>query len=127
MSSAMTGERPDTRASAPAPRAGPPVRPKPLRRGEGPGSLGALGGITRALIRVARAAAVAAALIGIAVVPGPAPAKEAPSTQAQIQLSFAPLVKKVAPAVVNIYSRKVVRSRAVSPLFDDPFFRRFFG
>ena len=128
MSSAMTGERPDTRASAPAPRAGPPVRPKPLRRGEGPGSLGALGGSTRALIGVARAAAgAAAAWIGAAAVVGPAPAKEVPSTQAEVQLSFAPLVKKVAPAVVNIYSRKVVRSRAVSPLFDDPFFRRFFG
>jgi len=44
-----------------------------------------------------------------------------------MQLSFAPLVEAAAPAVVNIYSRRVVRSRAVSPLFNDPFFRRFFG
>ena len=113
----MTGERPETRARAPAPSAGR-------------GLLGALGGITRALIRVARAAPVAmvaVAVIGAAMVPGPAPAKEVPSTEARIQLSFSSLVKKVAPAVVNIYSRKVVRSRAVSPLFDDPFFRRFFG
>ena len=43
-----------------------------------------------------------------------------------VKLSFAPLVKKAAPAVVNIYTRKVVQSRR-SPLFDDPFFRRFFG
>src|SRR5690606_11502210 len=31
-----------------------------------------------------------------------------------------------APAVVNGYSRKVVRQEA-SPFFNDPFFRRFFG
>ncbi|MCH8237800.1 MAG: Do family serine endopeptidase [Proteobacteria bacterium] len=44
-----------------------------------------------------------------------------------MQLSFSPLVKKSAPAVVNIYASKVVRQRQSLPLFDDPFFRRFFG
>jgi serine protease Do len=29
--------------------------------------------------------------------------------------------------VVNIFSKRVVRERAVSPLFNDPFFKRFFG
>lgn len=50
-----------------------------------------------------------------------------PSTQAQIDLSFAPLVKAAAPAVVNIYTRTVVKERVASPFFDDPFFRQFFG
>lgn len=50
-----------------------------------------------------------------------------PQSRAEIQLTFAPVVKKVAPAVVNIYTRKVVQARAVSPLMADPFFRRFFG
>jgi len=50
-----------------------------------------------------------------------------PVSRAQIQLSFAPLVEGVAPAVVNIFTRTEVRQRRVSPLFDDPFFRRFFG
>ncbi|MHA1600259.1 MAG: Do family serine endopeptidase, partial [Alphaproteobacteria bacterium] len=45
----------------------------------------------------------------------------------QVELSFAPVVKQVAPAVVNIFSKRVVRQRAVSPLFNDPFFKRFFG
>ncbi|MDH5748831.1 MAG: Do family serine endopeptidase [Rhodospirillales bacterium] len=53
--------------------------------------------------------------------------KDIPASQSQIQLSYAPLVKKAAPAVVNVYTRKVVKSRQISPLFDDPFFRRFFG
>jgi serine protease Do len=53
--------------------------------------------------------------------------RRVPASKDQIVLSFAPVVRKVAPAVVNIYSRKVERSRARSPLFDDPFFRRFFG
>lgn len=51
--------------------------------------------------------------------------KEIPSSHQQLVLSYAPLVKKTAPAVVNIYtSRKV---QVVSPLMNDPFFRQFFG
>ena len=52
--------------------------------------------------------------------------KALPDSGEQITLSFAPLVRKAAPAVVNIYAKRVVRTRARS-LFDDPFFRRFFG
>ena len=40
-------------------------------------------------------------------------------------VSYAAAVEKAAPAVVNVYTRKLVAER--SPLFDDPFFRRFFG
>ena len=53
--------------------------------------------------------------------------KRLPSGQEEVRLSFAPLVKRAAPAVVNIYARRVVRSAPVSPFFNDPFFRRFFG
>src|SRR6185437_3816755 len=48
-----------------------------------------------------------------------------PGSRELIRLSFAPVVKKVAPAVVNVYSRRTVQTR--SPFFDDPLFRRFFG
>jgi len=51
----------------------------------------------------------------------------APQNEQQILLSFAPIVKKVAPSVVNIYTSRVVTQKAVSPLFNDPFFRQFFG
>lgn len=54
-------------------------------------------------------------------------ADEVPQSQQQIQLTFAPLVKKAAPAVVNIYAKKIVQQRSRGHLFDDPFFRRFFG
>jgi Do/DeqQ family serine protease len=50
-----------------------------------------------------------------------------PKSEVQINLSFAPLVRMTAPAVVNIYTRKIVRTRARMPLFNDPFFRQFFG
>ncbi|MEP3303376.1 MAG: trypsin-like peptidase domain-containing protein, partial [Roseibium sp.] len=51
-----------------------------------------------------------------------------PGSAQEMKLSFAPIVKDVAPAVVNVYaSRKVVQQRRVSPFFNDPFFRRFFG
>jgi len=53
--------------------------------------------------------------------------KSVPNTQMDVQLSFAPLVKNAAPAVVNIFTSKTVSTRATSPLFNDPFFRRFFG
>ncbi len=66
--------------------------------------------------------------LSIAPVVAGAEAAEVPETREEVTLSFAPLVRKAAPAVVNIYARRLVRERqAVSPLFDDPFFRRFFG
>lgn len=71
-------------------------------------------------------ALVAAMLVGPGVSVG-ADEKRVPASRADINLSFAPLVKSAAPAVVNIYTRRVVRSRRTSPLFNDPFFRRFFG
>ena len=48
-----------------------------------------------------------------------------PTTRSEITLSFAPVVKQAAPAVVNIYTKKVVQRRA-SPFAGDPFFERFF-
>jgi len=40
--------------------------------------------------------------------------------------SFAPIVKKVIPSVVNISSTHIVQT-PLNPLFEDPFFKRFFG
>lgn len=40
--------------------------------------------------------------------------------------SLAPVVKKTAPAVVNIATRGSVEVRGGNPFLDDPFFRRFF-
>jgi serine protease Do len=41
--------------------------------------------------------------------------------------SFAPVVKRVAPSVVTIYSSKTVRRSSGGSPFDDPILRRFFG
>lgn len=49
-----------------------------------------------------------------------------PQSQAQMQLSFVPLVKEATPAVVNIYA-KVIRQSRRSPFRGDPFFERFFN
>jgi Do/DeqQ family serine protease len=49
-----------------------------------------------------------------------------PSSASEIQLSFAPVVKRTSPAVVNVYAKKIVRQRETG-LMADPFFRRFFG
>lgn len=53
-------------------------------------------------------------------------AQTVPQSKEQVQLSFSPVVKQVAPAVVNIYTRRVVRQN-ISPLLADPFFRQLFG
>ncbi len=50
----------------------------------------------------------------------------APQSQSEITLSFAPLVKRSAPAVVNIYARRVTETQ-VSPFKGDPFFEQFLG
>ena len=48
-----------------------------------------------------------------------APQPRVPTSQQEIRLTFAPVVKRVAPAVVNIYAARKVVVR--SPLFADPF------
>ena len=54
-------------------------------------------------------------------------AKDIPGTREEIQLSFAPLVNRTGPAVVNIFARTRRMERVKSPLFADPFFEQFFG
>lgn len=49
-----------------------------------------------------------------------------PLSRADMQLSFAPLVKETAPAVVNVYAARQVQQRP-SPFAGDPFFEQFFG
>ncbi len=50
-----------------------------------------------------------------------------PSSRDDVLLSYGPVVEQVAPAVVNVYARRMVESRNRPGLFDDPFFKRFFG
>jgi Do/DeqQ family serine protease len=51
--------------------------------------------------------------------------RRVPTSAAEVRLSYAAVVKKAAPAVVNVYAARTVAVR--NPLFEDPFFRRFFG
>lgn len=54
--------------------------------------------------------------------------KQVPTSELQLNLSYAPVVADVAPAVVNVYTRKVVKGRQRrSPFAGDPLFERFFG
>jgi Do/DeqQ family serine protease len=56
-----------------------------------------------------------------------AQAQEPPASREQISLSYAPVVKRVVPAVVNIYTQHVQKVQTLSPFMDDPFFSQFFG
>lgn len=49
---------------------------------------------------------------------------EVPQSQGQISLSFAPVVKMTAPAVVNIFTTKIAQRQ--NPFANDPFFNQFF-
>lgn len=49
-----------------------------------------------------------------------------PQDAQQLTMSYAPIVKKTSPAVVNIYTKRVVQQR-VSPFMADPMFQQFFG
>ena len=57
----------------------------------------------------------------------PARAEQAvPESREQVLLSFAPVVRQTAPAVVNVFAKRIVAARQRGP-FADPFFRQFFG
>jgi S1-C subfamily serine protease len=73
------------------------------------------------MLRLLGCLAVWSALISAA----PAQDMRVPSSPGEIKLSFAPAVKRVTPAVVNVYAARIIENRV--PLFDDPIFRRFFG
>lgn len=49
-----------------------------------------------------------------------------PTSDGQVKLSFAPVVKAVSPSVVNVYATRI-ESQTASPFASDPFFSRFFG
>jgi Do/DeqQ family serine protease len=70
------------------------------------------------------AALVASALVLSTSVPGRAQQKAPPRSKLELQQSFAPVVKRAAPAVVNVYVSRRVREFN-SPFANDPLFRDF--
>jgi Do/DeqQ family serine protease len=70
-------------------------------------------------------ASLAAFLVAFALAAsGAAQERRVPGSPAEMMASFAPVVHRVAPMVVNVYAAKLVTNR--NPFADDPFFRRFF-
>ncbi|MDX2306735.1 MAG: Do family serine endopeptidase [Hyphomicrobium sp.] len=57
---------------------------------------------------------------------GVAQKREVPPSRELVQYSFAPIVRRAAPAVVNVYVRRRVQTFN-SPFARDPVFRQFFG
>jgi Do/DeqQ family serine protease len=70
-------------------------------------------------------AVLAAAVLSAALPAAAQQQPRVPASRAEVQLSFAPVVKRVAAAVVNVHALRMVRQS--NPFLDDPFFRRFFG
>jgi Do/DeqQ family serine protease len=85
--------------------------------------------VGRYLCKLGVMAAFAAILVVGAIQPACAQTvfeKTVPRSKADLTYSYSSVVKKAAPAVVNVYVTSRVRQQ-VSPLLNDPFFRRFFG
>ena len=73
---------------------------------------------------------IVAGLLFIAAAPGAQADEEkiVPKTKMDTVFSYAPVVKKVAPAVVNIYTKShVTVMENASPFMNDPFFNQFFA
>ena len=64
--------------------------------------------------------------LAVATVSAQAQRREPPPSREALQYSYSPIVKKAAPAVVNVYVRSRVRTFA-SPFANDPFFSQLFG
>jgi Do/DeqQ family serine protease len=64
-------------------------------------------------------------LLALCVTNAVAQQRQVPASAGQLELSFAPIVKRVAPAVVNVYAARIVANN--NPFLADPFFRQFFG
>ena len=56
-----------------------------------------------------------------------APTKQVPLSKSDVQLSFAPVVKRAAPSVVNVYASHVDKSSNARTSAMEEFMRRFFG
>ena len=73
-----------------------------------------------------RLSLIAAACLSLAAASAPA-ATPSPAQEAAPMPSLAPMVKRVSPSVVSIGTRGTIKEQSQrNPLFDDPFFRRFF-
>jgi serine protease Do len=80
---------------------------------------------------------IASTFVGKSTVPIFVSTAQAATSEMGPMVSFSPIVKKTTPAVVNISSTKVIkasdqgmsrgRGQQQNPLFNDPFFRQFFG
>src|SRR3974390_992560 len=65
-------------------------------------------------------------LVGLfAVAPSHAQDRVVPTSPQQLRLSYAPIVQRTTPGVVNVYAAKIVQN--TNPFLNDPIFRRFFG
>ena len=81
--------------------------------------------ITRYMVGLMLRTLIACLVLSTLAQPALAQERRVPSSAAELRLSYAPIVQRVQPGVVNVFASKVIQNR--NPLMDDPIFRRFFG
>ncbi len=85
-----------------------------------------MGVLAKSLGKHGRAAILAVLALLALSAPAGAQQRAVPESAVAMKQSFAPVVKRAAPAVVNVYVRHRVE-QMVSPFFNDPVFGRLFG
>ena len=85
-----------------------------------------MGVLAKSLGKHGRAAILAVFALLLLSAPAGAQQRAVPESAVAMKQSFAPVVKRAAPAVVNVYVRHRVE-QMVSPFFNDPVFGRLFG
>ena len=85
-----------------------------------------MGVLAKLLGKLGRAAILAVLALLALSAPAGAQQRAVPESAVAMKQSFAPVVKRAAPAVVNVYVRHRVE-QMVSPFFNDPVFGRLFG
>jgi Do/DeqQ family serine protease len=85
-----------------------------------------MGVLAKSLGKHGRAAILAVLALLALSAPAGAQQRAVPESAVAMKQSFAPVVKRAAPAVVNVYVRHSVE-QMVSPFFNDPVFGRLFG
>jgi Do/DeqQ family serine protease len=78
------------------------------------------------VVRILTALLVSSQVSWAATAPAVSQERRVPVSPTELRLSYAPIVQRVQPAVVNVYAAKMVQ-QTHNPLLDDPIFRRFFG
>src|SRR5262245_64879763 len=100
------------------PMSSQPMSSQPMSSQPMPSNMSSQLNMSLSLRRLATAVLIVIAMAPLAAAQERTPERRVPSSTNELRLSYAPVVRRAAPAVVNVYAAKTVAAR--NPLLDDP-------